>query len=82
MLVPAGMSGWAMAAGYLGLLSVLGYPAILSLIVGMIALRDVRKHPEKQGVRRAWFAIIMGAVGTIVVVLLVGSTLIANMNPR
>lgn len=79
VFVPAGWSGWAVAAGYLGLLSILGYPAILSLIVGMIALRDLRKHPEKQGQGRAWFGLVMGALGTIAVAVIVGLTLIGNL---
>ncbi len=83
VFVPAGWSGWAVAAGYLGLLSLLGYPAIVSLIVGMIALRDLRKHPQKQGRRRAWFGLVMGALGTIAVGLIVGFHLIANLpEPR
>jgi hypothetical protein len=79
VFVPAGWSGWAVAAGYLGLLSILGYPAILSLIAGMIALRDLRKHPEKRGQRRAWFGLVMGALGTIAVVLVVRFHWLANL---
>jgi hypothetical protein len=79
VFVPAGWSGWAVASGYLGLLSLLGYPAIASLIVGIVALRDLRKHPEKQGRRRAWFGLIMGALGTIAVAVIVGSTWIRNL---
>jgi len=81
--VPAGWSGWAVASGYLGLLSILGYPAVVSLIVSLIALRDLRKHPEKQGARRAWFGLVMGALGTIAVAVIVGFHLIANLpEPR
>jgi hypothetical protein len=79
VFVPAGWSGWAVAAGYLGLLSILGYPAIVSVIVSLIALRDLRKHPEKRGARRAWFGLIMGALGTIAVGVIVGFHVIANL---
>jgi hypothetical protein len=83
VFVPAGWSGWAVASGYLGLLSILGYPAVVSLIVSLIALRDLRKHPEKQGRRRAWFGLVMGALGTIAVAVIVGFHLIANLpEPR
>jgi len=83
VFVPVGWSGWSVASGYLGLLSLLGYPAIASLIVGLIALLDLRRHPEKQGRRRAWFGLVMGALGTIAVVLIVRFHWIANLpEPR
>jgi len=82
MLLPVGRSFWAIAAGYLGLLSVLGVFAPISLIVGLIALSDIRKHPERHGRGRAWFGVIMGALGTIAVAVMVGSTIITNMNPK
>jgi len=60
MLIPVGRSGLAIAAGYLGLLA----PGLapVALIVGILALRDLRKHPDKHGKGRAWFGIIMGAI--------------------
>ena len=64
ILMPVGRSSWAIAAGYLGLFSVLVLPAIFAIIIGFIALVDIRKsrdteHP-KHGMGRAVFAIIMG----------------------
>ena len=79
VFVPAGWSGWAVASGYLALLSILGYPAIASVIVSLIALFDLRRHPEKRGQRRAWFGLVMGALGTIAVVLAVRFHLLANL---
>lgn len=79
VFVPAGWSGWAVASGYLGLLSILGYPAIVSLIVSLIALGHLRRHPEMKGAKRAWFGLVMGALGTIAVAVIVGSTWIANL---
>lgn len=79
VFVPAGWSGWAVSSGYLGLLSILGYPAIASVIVSLIALLDLRKHPEKQGARRAWFGLIMGALGTTAVLLIVRFQWMANL---
>src|SRR5690349_5544794 len=48
-LLPVGRSGWAIAAGYLGLLSVLMFPAPFGLICGILAIRDIRKDPRKHG---------------------------------
>ena len=64
-VVPVGRSGWAVAAGYLGLCSVLLLPAPLSLAIGIIALRELKRHPTMLGKGRAIFGIVMGAVGTI-----------------
>jgi hypothetical protein len=71
MLLPVGRSGWAIAAGYLGLLSFLVLPAPLALIVSIIAIRDIKKHPERHGMGRAIFGLIMGILGTLVVLLYV-----------
>ena len=64
LLLPVGRSGWAIAAGYLGLFSLLVCPAPAALIVGIIALMDIKKNPKKHGLGRAWFGIIMGGLGT------------------
>ena len=63
-LLPIGRSGWAIASGYLGLVSVLLIFAPLALGTGIYALHDIREHPERLGVGRAWFGIVMGAVFT------------------
>ena len=68
LALPAGRSGWAIAAGYLGLLSLLGIFGPPALICGLLAIRDIRQHPEKHGLGRAWFGIVMGILGSIAVV--------------
>jgi hypothetical protein len=65
MLIPVGRSGLAIAAGYLGLLSCFGFLAPIALIVGILAIRDIKQHPEKHGMGRAIFGIVMGALGTL-----------------
>jgi hypothetical protein len=64
MLLPVGRSGWAIAAGYLGLFSVLMIFAPIALIVSIIAIMDIRKHPQRHGMGRAIFGLIMGILGT------------------
>jgi hypothetical protein len=71
MLLPVDRSGWYIAAGYLGLLSVLCIFAPFSFIVGIIAMIDIRKHPEKRGMGRAIFAIIMGALFSVILLLMI-----------
>ena len=64
VVLPIGQSGWAIAAGYLGLFSVLGIFAPFALLTGILALRDIAEHPKKHGKARAIFGIIMGVLGT------------------
>ena len=66
MLVPIGRSGWAIAAGYLGLLSLLPFVGVLAVVIGVIAVRDLRKHPDKHGAGRAWFGIIAGGLSVLI----------------
>ena len=62
MILPVGRSGLAIAAGYVGLFSVLCVPAPIALILGILAVIDIRRHPEKHGMGRAVFALIMGGM--------------------
>jgi len=75
MLLPVGRSGWAIAAGYLGLVSILGIFGPFALITGIVAVMDIRQHPEKHGLGRAWFGIIMGALGSIILFFALASML-------
>ena len=65
MLLPVGRSGWAIAAGYLGLFSILACPAPIAVVVAFVALADIKKHPDRHGLGRAWFGMVMGVLGTI-----------------
>jgi hypothetical protein len=62
MLIPVGRSGWAIAAGYLGLFSILVIPAPLAIIFGILAIRDIKRNPNRHGMGRAIFGIVMGAL--------------------
>lgn len=75
MLLPVGRSGWAIAAGYLGLLSVLAVPGPFALLFGILAIREMKQHPERHGMGRAIFGIIMGVLGTCLLIAMVVSIL-------
>jgi uncharacterized RDD family membrane protein YckC len=77
-LVPTNRSGWCIAAGYLGLCAVIILPAPVALIVGIIGLRDLRRHPELRGKGRAWFGIIMGGLFTILLVAVIVSSIVGS----
>ena len=58
-VLPIHQSGWAIAAGYLGLFSVLVVFAPFALLCGILALRDIKANPNRHGRGRAWFGIVM-----------------------
>ena len=68
LLLPVGRSGLAIAAGYLGLISVLMVPAPFALGLGILAVRGTRRSRRTAqptyGMARAIFGIIMGALFT------------------
>ena len=68
MLLPVGRSVWAVLAGYAGLFAVLGIFAPVALILGIVALVDLKRHPEKHGKGRAIFAVVMGTVFSLILV--------------
>ena len=74
-VLPVGRSGWAIAAGYLALFSVLLVPAPFALACGVMAMRDIGRHPDRGGRGRAVFGIVMGVLGTVALVALIGMPL-------
>ena len=65
MLLPVGRSGWAIAAGYLGLISVLLIPGPFAVLTAVLAIRDMRRNPKLHGMGRAIFGLVMGSLGTV-----------------
>jgi hypothetical protein len=63
------LSGWAVAAFYLGLVSILVIPAPVALLCGVVALVDIRRSPAKSGVARAVFGVVLGGLMSIILVL-------------
>ncbi len=70
LLIPVGRSGWAISAGYLGLFSILMVPSPFAIIVSVIAMWDIRKHPERHGMGRAIFGLVMGVLGLVIIPIL------------
>ncbi len=82
LLIPVGRSGWAIAAGYLGLFSFVLIPAPISVIVSILAIRDIRRSKltakVKHGMGRAIFGLVMGILGTLALGGIVISTALAK----
>ncbi len=66
MLIPVGRSGLAIAAGYAGLLALIPFLAPIALLLGILAVRDLKKHPDKHGMGQAIFGLVMGIIFTLV----------------
>ena len=64
MLMPVGRSGLAIAAGYAGLFGFLIAPAPIALLLGIVAIFDLKRNPKKLGWGRAIFGTIIGLLGT------------------
>jgi hypothetical protein len=82
MLIPVGLTGWAIASGYLGLISVLLIPAPFALLTGILAIRTIKKNPKKHGMGRAIFGIVMGTLGTLGLGIMVIGLIGAGMQKR
>jgi len=70
LLLPVGRSALAVVAGYLGLFSVLMVFAPFSLLIGILAIVDIQKNPEKHGMGRAIFGVATGALFSFLLLLL------------
>lgn len=70
MALPVGRTPLSIIAGYLGLFSLTFVLAPVSLIVGIFAIRDLKAHPDRHGMGRAWFGTIMGGIFTLFGVLI------------
>jgi hypothetical protein len=68
MLLPVGRSWLAILAGYAGLFAVTLIFAPLALVLGILAIFHIRSDPKLHGMGRAIFGLVMGALGTVVLV--------------
>src|SRR3954469_25107004 len=64
-LMPVNRPISAIAAGYLGLFSLLPFFGLIAIIVALFALRTLKKDPDLAGRGRAWFGLIAGIVSTL-----------------
>ena len=83
LILPVGRPVSAIAAGYLGLFSLLPFLGIISVIVSLVALRTLKHNPYLHGRGRAWFGLVMGTIMTLIylipiMMILIGQYDIAN----
>lgn len=74
-LFPKGASGWARATGVSIVLMelLIGIPFMLPF--GILAIRDIRRHPEKTGKGVAWLGTILGGIFYIIIACILFSCL-------
>jgi hypothetical protein len=82
LLMPVGRPASAIAAGYLGLFSLLPFFGIIAIIVSLIALRTLKRNPELCGRGRAWFGLIMGSLMTLLYAIPITMALIEVITGR
>jgi hypothetical protein len=75
MLLPVNRLPLAIAAGYLGIFSLLVFPGPIALFVSVIALQQLKAKPGVAGAGRAWFGLIAGAVATVVLIIIILNSL-------
>jgi hypothetical protein len=68
-VLPVGRSPWAVAAGYLGIFSLLLVFGPFAIGAGILGLRQLKRKPHLHGKGRALFGIIAGSLATVVLVL-------------
>jgi len=72
-LIPVRRSGLSIAAGYVSLVSIFVWIAApIGVVLGILALRDLKRQPHLLGKGRAWFAIVFGASVTLVLLAVIG----------
>ncbi len=71
-LVPSHVSGWAVASGYLGLVTFIfcGLPGPFAVWTGIRGRRQIKRQPGLNGTVRAWVGIVLGSLGTALLVLI------------
>jgi len=78
LVAPVNTNLWAIAAGYLGLVSVLGIFGPPALICGIVALIQLKARPGVRGHVRAWLGIVMGSLGTVLVLFILATLIMSE----
>ncbi len=65
-LLPVKRSGWAIAAGYLGLFSVIPPVCYVGLAISIYAARHLKRHPDKLGWGRVTTGLALSGLFSIV----------------
>ena len=59
---------WGIAARGFACLSIFLIPAPLAIFFGIMALKEIKKYPQRRGKISAWAGIICGSIGTLLLI--------------
>jgi hypothetical protein len=71
-MLPIGRSGWAIAAGWLGLLSIVPFVGLLAIVISIVAIVHLRRNRDKKG----WGRVVVGLLGGVASTALYGIALV------
>jgi hypothetical protein len=77
--MPTNVAGWAVASGYLGLITFIfcGIPGPFAIATGVLGLKQIDRQPDLNGTVRAWLGIVLGSLGTLLLAV-IGIALLAD----
>ncbi len=79
MIVPLGQSPLAIIAGYVGLISLfVCFLGPVAIVIGALAIRQIRKHPHMHGTYRAIIGIVLGLISSVGLIAVIASLLFAG----
>jgi len=75
-LLPVGKAPLAVIAGWVGLVSLLCCVlGPVAMVLGIVAMVDLNRNPEKRGMGRAVFGVVAGSIATLIAIALLASNL-------
>jgi hypothetical protein len=77
-ILPVGRTALSIVAGYLAFTTMFCFPSPFVLGIGIWAAIDVKKRPGMHGMGRAIFAIVMGGIGTVAMLVWIVAALVAR----
>lgn len=80
--LPVGRDPLAIAAGYLGLFSLMPFFGVVSIVVSVLALRSLKRHPNRHGRGRAWFGLVLGVLTSLIYLPVFGLALFQGLVAR
>ena len=79
MVIPVGQSPLAIISGYLGLISLAVCPlGPIAVLLGALAIRQIRRNPHLHGTYRAIIGIVLGSVSTLAIVAFILAAVFAH----
>ena len=78
-IVPVGVSPLAIISFYCGFFALfcMGFTSPIALLTGILALKQIARNPQMDGKPRAIIGIVLGALGTVGLLVFLGAMLVS-----